>query len=93
MASVRSTTGDGNAEAASAVLSGEMVRNEQRTIKGAFAAERTGQGIQPPLSLSTPVSWPGRGLISVLAVGCLSTLTLAVGGYVRMESLGPDAGM
>jgi len=49
--------------------------------------------MQPPLSLSAPVSWPGRGLISDLAVGCLSVLTLASGGYVRMESLGPDAGI
>ena len=54
---------------------------------------RTGQGIQPPLSLSAPVSWPGRRLISAFGVGCVSALNLAAGGYVRIESLGPDEGI
>lgn len=88
---LRSTAGDRDAEAESTVLSGRMIREGDGRRKGVL--ERTGQGIQPPLSLSAPVSWPGSGTISALAVGCLSVLTFAVGGYVRVESLGPDEGM
>ena len=41
----------------------------------------TGQGIHPPLNLSaSDCSGLGRRLISALAVGCLSCLTLATGG-------------
>jgi len=49
--------------------------------------------MQPPLSLSAPVSWPGRGTISALAVGCVSVLTLAGGGYARVELSRPDEGV
>lgn len=70
-----------------------MVNKEHRTTEGATTVTRTGQGIQPPLSLSAPVSWLGRRLISVFAVGCLSASIFAAGGYVGMESLGPDEGM
>ena len=86
----RSAAGDGDAEAESAVLLGKMVRDGCWTTEG---LERTGHGIQPPLSLSAPVSWLGRWTISALGVGCLSVLTFALGGYVRTESLGPDEGM
>ena len=52
----RSATGDGDAEAASAVLSGRWSEMSDKRRKGLSGTERTGQGIQPPLSLSAAVS-------------------------------------
>ena len=84
--------GDRNAEATSP-LSGRWLVTGYWKTEGANVAIRTGQGIQPPLSRSAPVSWLGCRFISAFGVGCVSALTPAAGGYVRIESLGPDEGI
>lgn len=72
-----------NAKATS-VLSRSTVRNRQEWADREHFPryiKLTGQGMQPPLSLSAPDSFgSGRRLISVLAIGCLSVLAFATGG-------------